>query len=73
MDIEGSERNALKGARAVLGRWKPRLAISTYHLPGDPAEICALIWRMRPDYLVTGKDLIRAPHGTSVPKVLFFR
>jgi FkbM family methyltransferase len=73
MDIEGSERNALKGARVVLERWKPRLAISSYHLQGDPAEICTLVWKMRPDYLVTAKDVIRAPHGTTVPKVLFFR
>jgi FkbM family methyltransferase len=72
MDIEGSEANALRGARHVLERWKPRMALSSYHLKGDPATLCALVWGMRSDYLVTTKDLIKAPHGATVPKVLFF-
>jgi len=72
MDIEGSEANALRGARQVMQRWKPRLAISSYHVKGDPAALCALIWSMRSDYLVDTKDLIQAPHGSTVPKVLFF-
>ncbi len=72
MDIEGAEANALRGARHVLERWKPRLAISTYHVKGDPATVCALVWGARSDYLVATKDLIQAPHGATVPKVLFF-
>jgi FkbM family methyltransferase len=72
MDIEGSEANALRGARHLLERWKPCLALSSYHLKGDPAALCALVWGMRSDYLVTTKDLIKAPHGATVPKVLFF-
>jgi FkbM family methyltransferase len=72
MDIEGSEANALRGARQVIERWKPRMAISSYHVKGDPATLCALVWSTRPDYLVTTKDLIAAPHGATVPKVLFF-
>ncbi len=72
MDIEGSEANALRGARQVLERWKPRMALSSYHLKGDPATLCALVWGVRSDYLVTTKDLIKAPHGATVPKVLFF-
>ena len=72
MDIEGSEANALRGARHVLERWKPRLALSGYHVKGDPATLCALVWGTRSDYLVTTKDLIKAPHGATVPKVLFF-
>jgi FkbM family methyltransferase len=72
MDIEGAERNALRGARRILGRWKPRLAISSYHLGGDPAAICGIVWEARSDYLVAAKDIIDAPHGPKVPKVLFF-
>ena len=72
MDIEGSEANALRGARQVLERWKPRMALSSYHVKGDPATLCELVWGMRSDYLVTTKDLIKAPHGATVPKVLFF-
>jgi len=35
MDIEGAELGALVGAESVLRRFRPRLAISLYHRPGD--------------------------------------
>ena len=72
MDIEGAELRALRGARKVLAKYQPRLAISSYHLKGDPAAICALVWQVRTDYLVTSKDLVKAEAGALVPKVLFF-
>ncbi len=72
MDIEGSEANALRGASQVIQRWKPRMAISSYHVKGDPAVLSALVWSTRSDYLLDTKDLIQAPHGSTVPKVLFF-
>jgi len=43
MDIEGAERRALAGARQTLRRFRPRLAVSSYHLPDDPAAIPAVI------------------------------
>lgn len=73
MDIEGGEQKALQGAAGILRRWKPRLAISSYHMKGDPAAITSFIWATRPDYLVSSKDLIRDPARGTVPKVLFFR
>ena len=72
MDIEGAERNALRGAREILHRDKPRLAISSYHLKGDPGTIASLVWEFRPDYLIDSKDHVEGPAGSSVPKVLFF-
>ncbi len=72
MDIEGAERNALRGARDVIRRFKPRLAISSYHLKGDPGAISTLVWEFRPDYLVDSKDYVEGPEGSTVPKVLFF-
>ncbi len=73
MDIEGAETGALRGARRLLKRFKPRLALSAYHEKGDPAAIAALVWESRPDYLVESKDLVKGPGGSPVPKVLFFR
>jgi len=35
-DIEGSERDLLRGAQRVLKKFKPRLAICTYHHKDDP-------------------------------------
>jgi len=72
MDIEGAELPALRGAARTIQRFKPRMAISSYHQVGDPAAICKLVWEKRPDYLVDSKDLVNV-HNTSVPKVLFFR
>jgi FkbM family methyltransferase len=50
MDIEGMERNALRGATEILKKYKPRLAICTYHRPDDPVEIRKIISEARPDY-----------------------
>jgi len=72
MDIEGSEQRALRGARQLLKRWYPRLAISSYHLNGDPAAIAGIVWEAFPGYRVASKDLFKAPGRSAVPKVLFF-
>ncbi len=72
MDIEGAEQRALRGARQLLVRFQPRLAISSYHLKGDPAAICSIVWQAHADYLVVSKDLVKAEGGVFVPKVLFF-
>jgi hypothetical protein len=38
-DIEGAERYALKGAAHVLSTYAPRLGVSSYHYPDDPAVL----------------------------------
>jgi FkbM family methyltransferase len=50
MDIEGSEREALRGAAETIRRFKPKLAISAYHRPDDLLVLPALIKEIEPSY-----------------------
>ncbi len=71
MDIEGSERRALFGARQTIQRYHPRMAICVYHLPDDPAVIPLLIKNLGQAYRqkcgACGVDKNRL-----VPRVFFF-
>jgi len=49
MDIEGSERRALAGARQTVARFHPRLAISMEHEPDDAEAIPALVRKLWPE------------------------
>lgn len=49
-DLEGAERAALSGAATTIRRWRPKLAISVYHLADDLWELPALIKDMTPGY-----------------------
>jgi FkbM family methyltransferase len=51
-DIEGAERDMLKGARHVLKTFAPRLALCTYHLPDDPEVMARLIMEANPAYRI---------------------
>ena len=35
MDIEGEERRAIAGAAGIIGKHRPKAAISVYHRAGD--------------------------------------
>lgn len=50
MDLEGSEYNALLGAKKTIKAFNPKLAISIYHKPQDVWELPSLILEMNPDY-----------------------
>jgi FkbM family methyltransferase len=72
MDIEGAEPNALEGARETLRRWKPRISISTYHVPDHPVRIPQIIMAMRADYRMECGPCAEA-NGRIRPDVLYFR
>ena len=49
MDIEGMERFALEGGRETISRYRPKLAISVYHLFDDVRVIFGLISNLLPN------------------------
>lgn len=67
MDIEGSEMEALKGAKNVIRKYKPRLAICVYHKPEDIIDIPFYIYGLCPDY----KFYLRHYSYTSTETVLY--
>lgn len=50
MDIEGGEYFALQGAKEIIKKYHPKLAISVYHLPSDVYDIPHLILSYYPEY-----------------------
>jgi hypothetical protein len=50
LDVEGAELDSIRGARASILRFKPRLAISLYHKPNDLFEIILYIKDKFPFY-----------------------
>jgi FkbM family methyltransferase len=53
MDIEGAEREALKGAAGTLRRYKPRIMLDSYHLPDDDVVLPRVIYEINPSYRST--------------------
>jgi len=51
-DIEGAERLMLAGAKNILKKYAPKLAICTYHLPDDREVLTELIFKANPDYKI---------------------
>jgi FkbM family methyltransferase len=47
MDIEGAEREAIEGAQETLKRFRPEMAICTYHLDDDPEAVRDAVARTR--------------------------
>ncbi len=50
MNIEGSELEALAGARQSIETWAPKLAISAYHRPTDLWQVLFHMRSLNPDY-----------------------
>ncbi|MDR2910312.1 MAG: FkbM family methyltransferase [Bacteroidales bacterium] len=60
-DIEGAERQLLRGATNVLKTFAPKLSICTYHLPDDPEVLAEIILTANPKYKIAqGKSKLYA-------------
>lgn len=51
-DIEGAERDMLRGAVNTLRRFAPKLSICTYHYPEDKELLTSIIKEANPNYVV---------------------
>ncbi len=71
MDIEGAERRALRGAQKTLARYRPRLAIASYHLPGDYEAIPSAVLAGWSGYRSACRSCAVVDKAL-VPEVLFF-
>lgn len=67
MDIEGSERMAIKGAQKTILRNKPKLAISIYHSNEDMVKIPLMIHELVPEYKLYVKH-----HSNGVPETVLY-
>lgn len=58
-DVEGMERQVLFGAKETIKKFKPCLAVCTYHRPDDPKVLKDLIQNLEPQYKIiqTGMKL----------------
>ena len=56
-DIEGFERNMLKGAANILKTQQPILSLCTYHYPDDPAVMEKLILEANPNYRIIQRQM----------------
>lgn len=50
LDVEGYELEALKGAKRVIQKHKPRMAVCVYHKEQDLLDCAGLLLKCRPDY-----------------------
>ena len=48
--MEGSELQTLMGAKEIIKKDKPRLAVCVYHKPEDLWTLAEYILSLRPDY-----------------------
>lgn len=67
MDIEGAEKEALKGAQATIRREKPDLAVCVYHKPEDIWEIPLLLADM-----VSGYRFYLRHHGDTIMDTVLY-
>ena len=60
LDVEGYETDALLGMRNAVRTFRPLLAVSVYHIPGDMHKLVDLLLSWNPDYQVYMRHYTRS-------------
>ena len=72
LDIEGAEREALKGGLETLRQFRPRLMLEMYHRPDDRQVLPAVVRQAHADYgLVCGPCEFMQQSKEVVPHVYY--
>jgi FkbM family methyltransferase len=58
-DVEGAEMDVLQGAREVIKKHKPKMAITCYHPENDPDAMITLVKSIVPEYMVYRKGVTK--------------
>lgn len=73
LDIEGAEREAIRGGFNVIQRFRPTLMLDSYHLPDDIPAFSKLIASADTSYLSHASYCQALPERRAVPHVTFWR
>jgi FkbM family methyltransferase len=73
MDIEGAEREALRGAAKTIRAWGPRMMLDAYHRADDQETLPEIIHGLRASYQMTwGPCALEEEKGEILPHSIFF-
>jgi len=73
MDIEGAERNALRGAAGIIRQFRPRMSIATENLDDDYLVVPKVIAEIDPKYRTSCGRCATKGIASIRPDVLFFQ
>jgi FkbM family methyltransferase len=74
MDIEGAEREALRGAAQTIARSHPRIMLDAYHLPDDPVTLPRVVREIGGAFeVVWGPCSIDETHKLITPHSMLLR
>ena len=72
MDIDGSEVEALRGAKRTIARHRPQMSICVYHKSGDLAEVPRAVAHTRGDYRTENRCALLWDYSLR-PDITYFR
>ena len=72
IDIEGAEREALKGAMKTIRKHHPRMMLDAYHRPDDMEVLPTVISHALTDYRMTCGACTPRESGLIVPHYIFY-